>query len=459
MNRFQRLVARAVGLSVRRFEAASGRRWGGVADQRFGSYGSETTGATDAIRHRARAAVANNPWAANGVGALAGNIVGAGITPTAQHPDEETRRAVTAAFSAWALACDADGLTDFYGLQAAATRAMIVDGESFVQILWTADGLKLRLIPAELVDLAHTVELGGGARIIAGIEFDSAGQRIAYHVRPVDPTATFDTFLPPVRVPASDILHLFRPLGPGQVRGVSWLAPVLIRAGELDQLEDALLVGAKVAAMHAGFLIDQNSTGAGTPFEGVGTGSIMESGLEPGTLKVLPGGYDIRFSTPQQAQQTIDFAKLQLRGIAAGLGVPEYLLTGDLSGANYSSLRAGLIEFRRRVEAIQFHTLIPQLLRPIWNRFVTVAMLAGQLDADDLDAAKACEWIPPAQDWVDPKKDAEATAAMIAGGLTSRRRAVAAQGYSVEELDAEIASDRAREARAGLSFTAEPVDA
>lgn len=41
---------------------------------------------------------------------------------------------------------------------------------------------------------------------------------------------------------------------------------------------------------------------------------------------------------------------------------------------------------------------------------------------------------------------------MISAGLTSRRRAVAAQGYSVDELDAEIVSDREREKALGLSF-------
>lgn len=36
----------------------------------------------------------------------------------------------------------------------------------------------------------------------------------------------------------------------------------------------------------------------------------------------------------------------------------------------------------------------------------------------------------------------------------SRRQAVAERGYSVETLDAEIAADREREARLGLTFTA-----
>ena len=451
---FGRGKARPAGRDVlqRRFDATSGQR----GNASFGSYGPETLAGSAVIARKARYAAENNPWIANGVQTWGTALVGAGIIPTPQHPARENRPMVQSAFNRWAPVADYDGLTDFHGLIAGAVRSMIVSGESFIQLMTTDEGLRLRLIAPEQVDIAQTGELSSGGRIIAGVEFDAEGRRVAYWVRPVDPTAIFEGYAPPVRVPAADMVHLFRPLGPGQVRGISWLAPVLIRAGELDQLDDALLVGAKVAAMFAGFLTDQNGSVAGFPFEGVTADSIMETGLEPGTLKVLPAGFDIKFGAPQNAQQTVDFAKLQLRGIAAGLGVPEYLLTGDLTGANYSSLRAGLLEFRGRVEAIQFQTIIPQVLTPVWYRFITTAVLAGDLDAADFESNAgdwfACEWIPPAQAWIDPAKDAEATATMIAAGLTSRRRAVAAQGYSVEELDAEIISDRERERELGLSF-------
>lgn len=436
----------------RRFDATSGVRGNGV----FGSYGPETLAGSYSIARKARYLAENNPWATNGVATWITALVGAGIVPTPQHPSRETRRRIQAAFNRWGIICDLDGLTDFHGLIAAAARSMIVSGEAFIQLVTNDEGLHLRLLAPEQVDLAQTGELASGGRIVAGVEFDAEGRRVAYWVRPVDPTALFEGYAPPVRVPAADIVHLFKPLGPGQVRGVSWLAPIIIRAGELDQFEDAELVKNKVQAMLMGFLIDQNGGGTGFPFEGITANSIMETGLEPGTVKVLPPGYDIKFSTPQQGQQAVDYAKLQLRGIAAGLGVPEYLLTGDLSNANYSSLRAGLLEFRRRVEAIQFQTIVPQLLRPIWHRFVTTAVLTGDIDAPDFEANAddyfACEWIPPAQEWIDPEKDAKATSEMISSGLTSRRRAVAAQGYSVEELDAEIVADRERERELGLSF-------
>lgn len=443
-------------LRKRSFEAASGRRLDGWRGLNFGSHGPEVNAAAPLVRGRARHFVANNPFGSNGVAAWVTALVGTGITPTSQHPSRDVRRAIAAAFRRWAARCDADGRTDFYGLQAAAVRGMVTDGESFIQLVQTEDGLKLRLISPELIDSSHTVELGDGRRIIAGIEFDSADTVTAYWVRPAKVTDLFPTYGNPVRVPAEDMVHLFVSHGPGQVRGMSWLAPVLLRLGELDALEDALLVGVKVAAMHTGFLTDMNGTGT-LPYDGSQAGNILESGLEPGTLKVLPNGYDVKFNSPQQAQQSIEFVAHQLRAIAAGLGVPAHLLDGDLRAANYSSLRASLVSFRQRVEQIQYHTIIPQILNPIWERVIMSAVLQGELEFDA--DAMSVEWYPPALPWVDPAKDAEAEATLINAGLKSRRQAVAERGYDIESLDAEIAADRKREETLGLTFNTQQVKA
>ncbi len=458
-NQIRYQIARVIAptTATRRFDAAAGgRRW----DSRpsFGNIGAETLAAAATIRARARHAYANNPHASAGVNAFVTGLIGAGITPASAHPDAEARRIAGMAFKAWAGRADADGLTDFFGLQAAVAQALIVDGESFVQLIVGDDGLSLRIIPAEFVDEGMTRDLGNGACIVAGVEFDSSGRRVAYHVRPHAPTDVFASFATPIRVPAADMLHVFRPIGPGQVRGISWLAPVLLKLNEIDQLSDALLVGFKTSAMFAGFLKDVNGTSGSEPFEGTQAGSILESGLEPGTLKFLPQGYDLTFATPQQAQQSGDFMSAELRSVAAGLGVPDHLLTGDLRNANYSSIRASMVAFRQRLEQLQYHTLIPQLVRPVFERAVTMLVYSGAIDSADFESTKsdwlAAEYYPPAQQWVDPQKDAAATAEMIAGGLMSRRQAVASLGYSIEDVDAEIAADRARESTLGLTFIA-----
>jgi hypothetical protein len=72
-----------------------------------------------------------------------------------------------------------------------------------------------------------------------------------------------------VRVDAAEMIHLFRPLRPGQIRGEPWLARALVKLNELDQYDDAELVRKKTAAMFAGFVTrmspEDNLLGEGCP--------------------------------------------------------------------------------------------------------------------------------------------------------------------------------------------------
>jgi lambda family phage portal protein len=440
-------LRRLIPTRTRRFDAsAGGRRWEG--SQSFGWINSEIAAAAGRVRLRASYAARNNPWASNAVGAIVANAIGAGIVPRSAHPDPAVRAEIGRRWSTWTDRSDADDTGNFYAQQALAVRAMVESGECFAMLIVTEGGLKVRLLDADMVAADLSRELSDGARIVQGIELDAAGKRVAYHVRRERPDVpTFSTDL--VRVPADAMAHLFQPLAPGQIRGLSWLAPVLLRLHELDLYEDAQLVRQKVSALFAGFILDPSGAAAG--FEGTTVDGVMTTGLEPGTLKVLPPGYDVKFSDPAEIGDGVAFVKLQLRSIAAGLGVPDYLLTGDLSEANYSSLRGALVEFRTRLEQLQYGTIVHQLCRPIWHAWLLNEVLAGRL-AGDLEALAAVEWIAPAQAWVDPQKDADAAATLLAQGLTSRRKVVASMGWDVEELDAEISADRDRARSLNLSF-------
>lgn len=409
---------------VRRFDAAAGGRRGGGLGW-FGRTSTEVSGAATTVRSRARYLAANNPLIANAVGNWVGALIGSGIVATGDAD-------AVARFNTFALRADADGRTDWYGLQAEAARSVVVDGEAFIQFVETDAGLKLRLIPAEMVDESKTIDLGEGSFCVNGVQFDAAGVRTGYWVLPAKPTDTFATYSPPAFVPASEMLHIFKPVGIGQVRGISWLAPVVVPANELDGILDALAVGVRVAALHAGFLTDLNGTG--TPFDG--DTDLSAVSLEPGTLRRLPPGFDIKFSSPQQAQQTDAFVKSQIRLLAAGLGLPSHMVDGDLTGANYSSLRAGLLPFRQRVEQCQYHVLVPQLLNPVWTRVQVGAVLSSEADT-----VPPVEWLPPAFLQVDPLKAVEADVAELEAGLTSRKKLVAARGWNIADIDAENAAD------------------
>jgi lambda family phage portal protein len=449
MGFLSRLLNRTAPAPVtkRSFDAAAGARRGAAFGRHFGSHGPETIAAGPTIRARARHAYANNGYVRNGVDAIVAEAVGAGIEANSAHPEPDTRALIDAAFSAAEL--DAEARTDFRGMTAAAVLAEIVDGEAFFVAEASETGTRWRQIPAEFVDESDTRELSDGY-VVAGIEFTNLGTRRAYHIRPQRPTDLYPVTAEAIRVSAEDVLHIFRQLGPGQVRGISQLAPCLLTVNELDQALDAMLVGMKTAAMFAGFVTDTTSMGGAAEAFPDGMDDIS---LEPGVVRVLPGGCDIKFSSPEAAKDSISFAKLTLGQIAAGLGVPPHLLDGDLSQANYSSLRAGLLPFRAKVEQYVYHTLVPQFLNPIFRKAVTDAYLSGGLDLPDLAPALRAEWLPPRPMQVDPAKDMKAAETALRLGLTSRRQAVAALGWNVAEMDAEIAADQAREAELGLAFT------
>jgi lambda family phage portal protein len=450
---------------VRSYDGAGGgRRWrdaGEMARQL-----AAINAARGPIAKRARYLDGNNALAAAGTSAWVSAAVGSGIKPQSSHPDPAVRKYLNLGFERLTDSIDPDGLTDFYGQQALVMRRTVIDGDCFgVMTLADRGALRVRVLDADQVDPTLHREIVGGARIMAGVEFDAAGRRVAFHTLKDRPGLSVGVSLDMVRLPAEDVCHVFHPITPGQVRGLSWFAPVLLRLHDLDGAHDAQLMRQKVAALFAGFIFDGANGEVAQSFPGTAKGDgILDGGLEPGTLKVVPPGKDIKFSDPADiGAEAIDFLKVTAHDIAAGLGVPYEQLTGDLSGTNYSSIRAGLVEFRRRVEAIQHSMLVFQFCRPVWNRYVTTEILSGRMSAPGFaqnpEQYLAAKWITPRMDWVDPKKDAEAEIAAIGAGLLSRRQAVASRGLDIEALDEEIAADNERAKRLGLTFTQPPAPA
>ncbi|UOM36646.1 phage portal protein [Acuticoccus sp. I52.16.1] len=416
---------------------------------------------------RARELVVTNGYAANACEAFASNLVGDGIKPSSLITDPALRDEVQRLWLAWTDEADVDGLTDFYGLQAMVAREMFVAGECFVRIRprrledELSVPLQLQLLQSEMLPFEMTEALEGGRRIRCGIEFDAIGRRTAYHFRrshPGDSTdhrvGTFET----VRVPASDVLHIYRPIDAGQLRGLPHVAPAMVRLFLLDQYDDAELDRKKTAAMFAGFITKtapEEALLGGVEVAEDGTGTVS---LEPGTLQVLLPGEDVKFSSPADVGGGFEaFQYRTLLAVSASLGLPYHLVTGDVRQANYSSLRAELVEFRRRVEQLQHGVIAFQLCRPVWQRWLDTAVLAGALRSTETPAElRPVQWIPPRWDWVDPLKDIQAQVLAIESGLLSRRKAVEATGYDIEEIDRENAADATRAADLGLAYRTSP---
>lgn len=441
-------------------------------------------GSQDELRAKSRDLVRRNAWAAAGVEAFVANAIGTGIKPQSMVLDSNQREAIHALWWDWCAEADTTGLTDFYGLQALACRAMLEGGEALIRLRYRrpedglAVGLQLQVLEAEHLPTHLNRDLPSGNSVRAGIEFDRLGRKVAYHLYRTHPG---DGALAPmsgnglgaggdggisvgndtIRVPASEIVHLFRPLRPGQIRGEPWLARALVKLNELDQYDDAELVRKKTAAMFAGFITrlapEDNLLGEGLP----DAAGVSLAGLEPGTLQILEPGEDVRFSQPADVGANYtEFLRMQFRAVAAAMGITYEQLTGDLTQVNYSSIRAGLLEFRRRCEAIQHGVIVHQLCRPIWRAWMEQAVLEGSLDLPGFVRRRrvylAAKWIPQGWQWVDPKKEFSAMLTAIRAGLLSRSEAISAFGYDAEDIDQEIAADNQRADALGLRFDSDP---
>jgi lambda family phage portal protein len=443
----------------RQLEAATaGRRWQSIG----GDMRSAIHGGAAIVSTRAAHYAMNNPHGARIAQTLPDQMIGHGIKPIAQVEDEHNRRALHRAFAAWTDRADATGLCDFFAIQHQAARDMVVMGEALSVWIDAPDGApQLQRLHPEQLDRTYTREISESRYAIQGVEFDRAtGARLAYHIRPGAgfghggfTAGHYAGTLPPVRFEARSVIHMFRPLVPGQVRGLSWFAPILLTAHELDQLSDALLVRAKVAALHAGFIYDADGTGGG--YTGTQSGDTLEVSLEPGTMSVMPPNKRVEFSEPPDSGDAPALAAHTLRAMAAGVGLTYEQLTGDYSQVNYSSQRAAMLEFRRFCEAVQHHTIVFQFCRPVWDAFMRWQVMQGNVSARDyLDPASGlliAKWLPPSWPWVDPMKDAKAAILEMDANLRSRADIIAERGYDVEEIDRQIAADATRAQRLNIN--------
>jgi lambda family phage portal protein len=459
-------LRRRVGALVGGFEAGlANRRLKGFQPSRA-HLNTLIAAAGSDITARARWLVRNNGYAANAVESFAGNVVGAGIKPSSLVADPELKARLQRLWLAWTDEADSEGFTDFYGLQRRAAREVFLAGEVFFRFRprRPEDGLsvplQLQMIPSEMLPTTRSERLPNGNLVRQGIEFDQIGRRVAYHFlrrHPGDLTEPDIAAGETVRVPATEVLHLVDPVDAGQLRGVSRFAPAIVKLFLLDQYDDAELDRKKVAAMHALFI---TTPAPEQPFDAAetdGADGERTMDLQPGQIVMLEPGEEVQTSAPADVGQTYEpFQYRTLLQVSAALGIPYAYLSNDMVRANYSNARLALLEFRRRVDAYQHAVMVFQFCRRVWARFIDTAVLSGALDIPRYERRRAeviaCAWLPPKWDWVDPQKDARAEIEQIAAGLKSRSQSIAERGYDAEQVDAEIAADRAREARLGLVF-------
>ena len=435
----------------------------------------------DRLRAWARDMVRNNAYAWGVVDTIVSSVVGCGIKAqsTYETPEGEDVEDVNDVrdklWAEWCEVCDVNGLYTFEELQAAAQREIVEAGEVLVRIIRTPDTVYrgiLRPVPLALEVIeadrlagdkdtyAARLSADNGNRIIRGVEVDDLGKPVAYWIYKDHPLQPYAFTRTPERIPANEIMHLFRRDRVGQTRGVTWFAPALSWIRDLGTYVDNELQASAVASCFT--VAIKTHTPVGNLFDpdgGTGTDAAgnRQRYVEPGMIMELAPGEDVVGLNPGRPNAGAEpWIQLILRGIAVGTGLSYEVVARDYSQTSYSSSRTSQLEDRRRFRCWQQY-LIRHLCQPVWDAFCDAAAISAlrgfATSAELLDDRRRyapVEWQTPEWEWVDPQSEQTASEMALNSFTDTYQNVLGSRGRSFRSVFYQRAKEERMRKKLGL---------
>lgn len=346
-------------------------------------------------------------------------------------------------------------------VEALACRTWLRDGEFLIQHLeGTGRGIRhrsrvpysLELIEADYLPFDWSrASTPNQNRIVHGVELTDWREPVAYWLyreHPGDmgllasPTSLLQVQSELKRVSADVITHVKFVRRLGQVRGVSVFHSVLQRLEDIKDYEESERVAARVAAAFCAVIKRNGDFNAVTETDGT---RIME--MNPGMIfdNLLPGEDVSTIGTDRPNSNLENFRNAQIRAIASGTGTSYSGVSRNYNGT-YSAQRQELVESWVGYELMREY-LYGVFYRPIWQRFVRMAVAAGLVPMKGVDMSSlfAVDLVGPAMPWIDPMKEVEASAAAVTAGFKSRHMVIRENQYDPQIVDEQIKTDPLRE--------------
>ncbi len=451
---------------VRGYQAAETSRLSMDWNSSSATADGEVHTALSTIRNRARDMAINNDYCKKYLNLLVQNVIGAdGFVLQNKAKDLNGKfdnianDRIENAFYLWGKKyASMDGKTNFNELCKIAIKSVARDGEIFIRIHRKKNlnefGFSLQLIEADYLDEYRNGKNNNNT-IRMGVEYDIYHKPVAYwFTKENDNTNLYASRISgePIRIPAEEIIHLYRPDRINQTRGVSWLATSIYRLKMLHGYEEAALVNARASAAKMGFF--KSTMGAEYTGDSKDTDGNVITDAKPGTFEELPPGMDfVPYDPKYPSDQHADFIKGELRGIASGLGCSYNTLANDLEGVNYSSIRAGLLDERENWKDIQ-QWFVDAFLEKVFSEWLDQTLLMGVLDLpyNKFDKFNQPWFIGRRWQWVDPMKDIEAEIIAIKNGLKTNMQSLSERGYDIYEVYEQLAAEKELQKKYGLNL-------
>lgn len=418
----KRATARAALDGVRSYAAAERGRLTSDWRARHTSADAELLSDLPILRSRVRQMVRDNPLMEATRRNLVVGLVGDGVAARATHPDQDVAKEAQDIWDEHAVSL-VDGWDDHYGDQKLTVSSTMQGGETLT--IWSErDGVPdgvYRTIEGDYLD--HTLNrlLDDGGRIVGGIEFNRGGFRVAYHLHeehPGDLLARLGT--KHRRIDARDVDHHFEATRSGMTRGVPWPHASVRTVRDNGDIAEAVRIKKRIEACVTLFRRPGETAGDPKP---LGERRQQTKGPQHETLRpgmILYGEPDEEapsFFQPTSMGDSEGFMRVQAMGACAGMGVPYHLATGDVSQANFTTLRADTVAYHARLDDWTQNMMVPRKLTPAFLRIMRREALRRRKPAL---LQVRCLWTPPSRQWVDPLKEIMAKvleARAVPGGL------------------------------------------
>lgn len=250
-------------------------------------------------------------------------------------------------------------------------------------------------------------------------------------------------------VPADQLLHLKINADSNEPRGVTLFAPILDALASFDKwletelqarkLQSSIVLWRKVhgspsqitAAVEAAHSATQTD-----PF-----GPTRKERYRPGSILTTSHGTELQFLSPNtNFGDAVPLGRLMLLSIAAGVGVPEFMLSSDASNANFASTMVAEGPAVKLFEAEQ--QFFTEELNALWRWVMQQAAEAHRLPADVLDHV-APNWTFPQLVNRDRAQDRLADVQLVSAGILSRAEVARREDVDPAQMAAEIATETA----------------
>lgn len=361
-----------------------------------------------------------------------------------------------------------DGGLSWIDMQSLVVRTVARDGAILVRRYrgraFGPFAYQQQLLEIDYLDTDLNIELPNGTVVRMGVEFDSFNRPQAYHIFARHPSETGGRrSTARTRVPADQIFLLMRPERAGQIVGVPGSYTALRRLNMTHGYEEAAITAARVGAAKMGFLEQDPDAIPSDPKdieqeETTDTGHIIRE-VEAGIIEKLPPGYSYKEHNPAYPTGEFGaFMRTVLQGAAAGLGVSYATLANDLTGANFSSLRAGKGEERDEWRMWQ-RSIVEGYIDRTFRDWLPMALLVnalGNLPAGKIDKFEQPKWRPRGWAYVSPGEEANANQREMAAGLRSPQQIVGERGDDIDTVFEELAEARKLAESYGITFDPQP---